>query len=187
MQTNTYQAVIVTDAIHSYYIFTFICGDIQWSGLGFETAIVGYNSNGDYFSNHPANGFPEIGEIVSCTRRIVFRRRRKRQQIENDGSLVNEMPANEEIQMNINICLNLDLPEINMIRDGNGDIVNLLNVLPRCPRLQNEVNRRTEFVVFEEGNDCFRSTPSFTPNFERNPQFVETVEFVSVCCYDNSG
>ncbi len=106
-QTNTFQGVLVTNTTASFYGFSYGCGDLQWSGQGFETAIVGYNSHADYFFNHPANGIPDIGQIVSCTRQIIpTGGRRKRLAVaEVDVDPVNgQMCANTEIIKNASKC-----------------------------------------------------------------------------------
>ena len=65
-QTNSYQAVLVKSELRSYAIFTYQCGDIQWSNLNGDgaSAVVGYNAAGKNFFNHEASGYSLL-EILS--------------------------------------------------------------------------------------------------------------------------
>ena len=73
-QTNTYQAIIITDeASVTYVIYTYKCGDLQWdtysSAFG---SVIGYNipGSGSMFDNHPLSGRRnEIAGILDCTNR----------------------------------------------------------------------------------------------------------------------
>lgn len=179
--------------IQSYYIFSFACGDIQWSGQGFETAVLGYNSHGDYFSNHPANGFPDIGQIVSCTRRIIQAgRRRKRQDDGNvmiSGDTANPMPANPEIQINVERCngiANFDdvnIPDITALAIFDEETaVNVVNEVDHCPPTRAQIDISTLFIGLpEKDGDCFRSRMIYTPDGET---LQRDYNFISVCCYD---
>ena len=52
LQTNTFQAVMVTDGTNSFAIFIYRCGDLQWSG----GATIGYGASSEMFSNHRFSG-----------------------------------------------------------------------------------------------------------------------------------
>ena len=54
MQFNTYQAIAITDGSQSYAVYTYRCGDLQWSG----GATIGYNGGpvGGFYANHPLSG-----------------------------------------------------------------------------------------------------------------------------------
>ena len=45
---NTFQAVLITDGVYSYTIFTYKCGLMEWD----NGAIIGYNAAGESFANH---------------------------------------------------------------------------------------------------------------------------------------
>lgn len=49
---NTWQVLVITDGRTSYTVFTYRCGDMNWSGY----ATIGFNAAGDYFVNHPNTG-----------------------------------------------------------------------------------------------------------------------------------
>ena len=174
---------------------------MEWSGQGFEAAAVGYNSNGDYYSNHPANGFPDIGRIVSCTRHVIpqEKRRRKRQEGEVDigiGARADEMPLNPELVALRQLCLEIanfddaNFMMFNMLRDTMNKSAG--NVLPECPPIEIQlllISTLFEKEVFSPPYDpatdrCYRSVGSYKPV---DPLHVIPLEFVSVCCYDSNG
>ena len=107
----------MTNTTASYYGFSYGCGDLEWSGQGFETAVVGYNSHGDYFLNHPANGVADIGRIVSCTRQVIptgGRRKREAPVIDMNG-VNGAMPCDDDIREKIEMCNGLErIDEQNM-------------------------------------------------------------------------
>ena len=49
LQTNTFQGILITDGSHSYTVFTYRCGSMEWSG----SATIGFNADNDLFQNHP--------------------------------------------------------------------------------------------------------------------------------------
>lgn len=198
LQTNTFQGIIITDTIHSYYIFSFTCGEIEWSGQGFETAIVGYNSNADYFDNHPANGFPDIGQIISCTRHVIPQGKRRKRQAPGGGAPANLIPANPDVQAAVAECNQLaqfdqqNIPDINNVRGAVGTVlpINIMdpNLLPHCPPTRPQAEISPEFREFTDvTRDCFQSKKSFIPSFITNPSLQRPYEFISVCCYSPDG
>ena len=61
LQTNTFQAVMVTDGVNSYAIFIYRCGDLEWSG----GATIGYGASSEMFSNHRLSGTFFI-TVIGC-------------------------------------------------------------------------------------------------------------------------
>ena len=188
MQTNTFQGVLITDTIQSYYVFSFTCGEINWSGQGSETAIVGYNSKGDFFLNHPANGFADIGRIISCTRYMIPEGGRKKRQTGNTaGAPSGTCPADLATQEAKQICRLIaeaddeSFENIDLLEDNNGQT---WQILSQCPPTKSQLAISTEFEPFccQEG-DCYRSKNAFEPQNTNIRQF----EFISVCCYDAIG
>ena len=174
MQTNRFQGIIITDTVHSYCIFSYACGDIQWSGHGSETAIVGYNSHGKY-KNHPANGLADIGRIISCRRR--------------ECRILYSLPANEDLQTAKSECTRMandddrNFQNIANLRNANNE--RFVAILPRCPPTQAQVLLSSEFMPFTaQDGDCYRSYNTFMPR----PVDVDgnILHFVSVCCYDTN-
>ena len=61
-QTNTYQAIAITDGFQSYAVYTYRCGDLQWPG----GATIGYNGGplGGFYENHPLSG--DSANTIAC-------------------------------------------------------------------------------------------------------------------------
>ena len=68
LQTNTFQAVMVTDGANSFAIFIYRCGDLQWSrgvfALGLHDATVGFGASSELFSNHRLSGAANVTNIA---------------------------------------------------------------------------------------------------------------------------
>jgi hypothetical protein len=172
--------MIISDGVQSYYIFSYGCGEIQWSGVGDETAIVGFNLRADFFYNHPANGLPDIDRIVSCgvqpddmsSRRVV------------DG----EIPATLS-QQSCGQVANADdrfIPDITALEDMDGN--DITSKLPLCPLTLDLFQFNSH--IFEpfpsQPGNCYRSNSdnTFIPT---DSKLQGTYEFVSVCCYADNG
>ena len=69
-QTNTFQAIIITDVFTTYVIYTYKCGELEWSGPDFLHAVVGYNLPNVGFMNEPLSGTPAIPSIA-CQNRLI--------------------------------------------------------------------------------------------------------------------
>ena len=61
-QENTLQAILISNGTDSYAIFTYQCGDINWSWR----TVIGYNAAGVVYMNHPLSGGSLAGDI-DCT------------------------------------------------------------------------------------------------------------------------
>ena len=49
-QSNTYQGILITDGTHSFAVFIYQCGLLEWSGS--DPATVGYYGDGNFYENH---------------------------------------------------------------------------------------------------------------------------------------
>ena len=177
LQTNTYQGIIITNTTTTYYIFSYPCGDIQWS----DQAVVGFNANADVYYNHPASGLPNLGRIVSCRDQTAV------------GSVAGVLPT---IQ-GINFCTSIanaddsNIPDVNSVAidiDGDGNIIygSIVDQLPRCPATMDLAARLAGYIFEpfpEQGANCYRSLDRFTPSFTLNPSLRRVYQFASVCCY----
>lgn len=169
-------------------MFSYACGDIQWSGLGSETAIVGYNSQAKFFDNHLGNGFEDIGELVSCTRQIVSGRKKR-----DDGGVrgfgsTGCVFSDEELQQSKIDCVNrADFDDVNFPEEvtGNGITVeNVVDQLPRCPATLAQVLVSPAFERYDQPPNCFQSICRYEPI----SLFLQRLyKFISVCCYDETG
>ena len=60
MQDNNFQAVLVTDGSKSYAVYTYMCGELNWS----DAATIGFNTPDELRFNHPLSGTEFIDEIA---------------------------------------------------------------------------------------------------------------------------
>ena len=62
LQSNTFQAIAITDGSRSYAVYTYRCGDLEWSG----GATIGYNGGpvGNFYANHPLSG--SSASAIAC-------------------------------------------------------------------------------------------------------------------------
>ncbi len=60
---NTFQAIAISNGAESYALFTYKCGEMEWSGQ----AVIGYNggSLSDYYFNHPLSGSDDA-QTIAC-------------------------------------------------------------------------------------------------------------------------
>ena len=73
-QINSYQAIIVSDIDRAYAVFTYKCGQIEWSSVGENNlAVVGFNANGPFieeseisFKNYRLSGLRGVGDEITC-------------------------------------------------------------------------------------------------------------------------
>lgn len=176
MQINNYQAIIVTDGISTYAIFSYMCGELQWSGLGrSEGAVVGFNAEGSFYGNHPLSGYPSIGESISCP----GSKRRKRQQ---DGSsdatnLLLPMPADENINAMRALCESHAMNDSMFVTAE--EIPNLASIIPPCPCTRKQADNDANFMNFPSGSQCYVSQ---TPNRTTSSVQFELV-LTQQCCY----
>ena len=63
-QTNTYQAIVITDGIQAYAVFTYDCARMQTPGY-YKYATIGFNARGEYYQNHPFSGL-SVANNVAC-------------------------------------------------------------------------------------------------------------------------
>ena len=177
-QTNTYQGIIITDRVNTYYVFTYICGELQWSiGSGFDHAVVGYNSHGDYFYNTPGSGYENIADIVSCSFQVGNRRRRNTQPQE---SMQGVLPYNTPNP--VEMCSDKIDIDRNSISDDK--ILHILEILPDCPPTSHLVEVDHLFEPDSTKAACFRSKIQVNPaNIGAHVQRPYT--FVQQCCYSN--
>lgn len=179
---NNYQAIIITNNIDTYTIFTYMCGELQWSAVGrSQGAIIGYNAGGDYFTNHPLSGFRSIGDSVACTFQLA---RRQRRQIPPTNNLVMKLPVDERTVQSIRECtsaLNFDTSILLLESDPQ----ELAGMLGPCPPVS-EVARDDfgRYILLEDSfpsSHCYVSARSLSVNL-----FTTTISLTKQCCYYDS-
>ena len=167
----------------TYYVFTYICGELQWSvGSGFDHAVVGYNSHGDYFYNTPGSGYENIADIVSCSFQVGNRRRRNIQQSSIGGVLpIKRNSAAKECNHRTNI-------DRDSIVDAK--ILQILKHLPECPPNSHLVEVDLLFEPDSTKAACYRSKIQVDPLNAAIGAQVQTLRmytFVQQCCYYSNG
>ena len=177
---NNYQAVIVSDILRTYAIFSYMCGEVEWSALGRnQAAVVGFNTI-DSFYNHPLSGFPGIGDGVSCTRQL---RRRKRQMEPFNMNL--ELPVDQNLRERVDSCLvtyNRDI--LNTFGVDVNTLLEKLESYP-CPcHLSHAYNDNGRFQQQRGLTNCYVSTRYI----EVPEALLSRLTLTQQCCYDpNSG
>ena len=58
---NTFQAVLVTDGIRFYSIYTYKCGELNWMRLA---AGIGFSASSSFFAEHPLSRTPNVNDIA---------------------------------------------------------------------------------------------------------------------------
>ena len=176
LQTNNYQGIIVTNGLSTYSIFTYACGELEWSSLGISNpAVVGYNLGNGHFYNHPLSGFSSIGETLSCT--VGTRRRGKRQDEMQTTNLELPFPVSSTLRMNIERCREA------AARDETIFIVvsleSVVSKLEPCPcTLSQATNDVGRFLKFSDNPLCYLSIPK-----ELN-LVLRTATLTQQCCYN---
>ena len=171
LQTNTYQALVITDGVESYTVFTYNCQMMEWSGL-YQHAVIGYNAFGSPFENHPLSGTPDI-LTIACENRPYT----------NWSNQVYQLPSisADEQQLLRRECMNL---HSNDATDQISIQTVAFTVQPcPCSLFQAFFDRRFAFDFSNTASRDFSSYcfiqrfPSFIPN-------VEQIQFArQLCCY----
>ena len=172
-QTNTYQGIILTDRANTYFLLTYTCGDIEWSSIGDEAAVVGYNAQSDYFFNHPASGFSSIGDAVSCTSP-----RNKRQEKLSVFTIGKRVQVNKELVRDSVKCMAFYTVDTEDISEEQLNNEIIPNVEP-CPCNSRQASQDKRFQPQPSKENCYTQ---IVPLKVRTNAQVYT--FVQQCCYD---
>ncbi len=161
----------MSDTIHTSMIFTYICGDLQWSAFGSSrnAAVVGYNSAGNRYFNHPLSGYTSIGESLSCAIRLG--KRRKRQSVRGSSIL-------KDVQTAIAECSNM------LGFDAHTDVDNYVSMLEPCPCIKSQADLDT--ARFRPQTDSVNCYVSMKP-LSTTPDVLTSMRrmIVQQCCYDD--
>ena len=177
---NTYQGILVGDGSNSFSIFTYTCGDIEWSSIGTEAAVVGYNIFGD-FKNEVGSGLSSVGESIACSVVIDGNRRRRRQLDPTVTSYLNMIPASATVAEKKETC------QTGLDNDAKlfstADLADLL--LPDCPTTRKCATMCTkQFQPDPQNSNCFIS---LTPGSVTDSNSGSVYMFNQQCCYSASG
>lgn len=177
LQTNNYQGIVVTNGIFTHFIFTYICGEMQWSSVGENNAaVVGYNS-GTSFYNHPLSGYASVGESISCT--IETGRRQKRQSEIQPTSVLLSPPVDHNLLMMIAGCrraVQHDEKNSTFLVKSPDQIASELDPCPcTLQQARNDIGR---FVKYSDNPTCFLSGPKSVS------VVTEFIKVIQQCCYN---
>lgn len=59
---GTFQAILVTNGLKSYAVFTYRCGYLEWT----SPTTIGLNAPLDYYFNHPLTGTMISADEIAC-------------------------------------------------------------------------------------------------------------------------
>lgn len=183
-QFNNYQTIVVSDVLRTYVVFSYMCGELQWSALGRNrAAVVGFNAEGNFFGNHPLSGFPVVGDAVSCTFQLGQRRRRQEEEMPTTNMLM-RLPADPVLTAKVEDCLiALETDSINTFHLGINAAVILAAMLEPCPCTEDQAsNDRGRFMQQLGLPQCYIST-----NPVEYSALTLLFTLTQQCCYDNSG
>ena len=166
LQENSYQAILTTNGVSSYAVFTYECGAIGWSGYwdGWR-AVVGYNANGDYYKNHPASGYDTLPEAVSCQNKACG--------TDTSNLFYNlslPLSAVDKIRSD---CINLYDEDVALHGD-NVSIANIVAQLEPCP-----------CSIWQVWRDWGRFRWQFSESYCFIQRFPTNLDAVQQCCYSS--
>ena len=181
-QFNNYQTIVVSDVLRTYVVFSYKCGEIQWSALGRNrAAVVGFNAEGDFFGNHPLSGFPAIGDAVSCTFELGKRRRRQDDETPPANMLM-ELPADPELRVKVESCLTTFDFDTDVLLLGT-DAESLAAMLEPCPCARSQAdNDHGRFVKQNGAPLCYVSSKPLNIRL-----LAVGISLTQQCCYDTNG
>lgn len=159
-----------------------MCGELQWSALGRNrAAVVGFNTEGNFFGNHPLSGFPAIGDAVSCTFQLGKRRKRQDEEMP-PANMLTELPADPELRVQVESCLNAFDFDVGVILIGTSAEEQAAKLDPcPCSRSQAAIDHG-RFTPQNDQPGCFVST-----NPIKTRLLITQATFTQQCCYDSNG
>ena len=185
MQTNTYQATIVTDNIYTYLFFTYSCGEMEWSSVhsGWHAAVVGYNSGPLKRFNHPASGLDFIVDAVSCTDRESSSKQAIMTPIPYGEPLKNDtimqLTNTTDLGENYIVCTTYANNENNYLAEIN----EAHTTISPCPKSRTQAQEDHRFLVMEQPeSNCY--VWAFVIE-KGDGQLDSKRTYTKQCCYDN--
>ena len=162
----------MTNFTHTYAVFTYLCGDMQWSSVGENnSAVVGFNAMGEFFYNHPQSGTQNIADAVSCVEHS------------QRSNCINDMESNTIIMMVTQFnCDNITDDEKRLIcncesrleNDISFDVDIVVGQLYPCPPTLEQARADAGRFVLQNNTFCYVS---------RETVIVDGTCFTQQCCY----
>lgn len=193
MQTNNFQAIVVTNISHTYCIFNYICGEMEWSGFGEDIAVVGYIASNTLFTNNPSSGFPSINDSVSCLA-MMRSKRRKRQQPVNMNSQ-QSFPTTDDTSMQaqlMDVCItekNLNNQITLGLTDSSGNPTSppeLATQLLPCPPSAQKASMDSARFEIQPNIDPQRCYITTNPLIAKS-LLAGNLTVTQQCCYSSTG
>ena len=157
-----------------------MCGEVQWSSLGRNrAAVVGLNSAGNFFYNHPLAGFSGIGDAVSCTFNIGKRRKRQNNMPNN---VVINLPTDRNLATMFRQC-SIAVNRDKLAYLGTPDTPQTLaDMLEPCPcTAQQAVTDNARFRPFTQPGNCYVSARPIDVLLPT----IGLITLTQMCCYTN--
>ena len=169
LQTNTYQAVVVTNGTRTIVQFTYLCNGMEWSNSGNKFSVVGLNLYDDrqhfHSENYGGSGSSVINNNVgNCPDSHV---RKRNMDMEPTGYSV-------ACEGDSCICLNLIGFDETVFKDATV-FENISNTIPSCPTTHSKADDDPRFVQ----HDTKRMNCFIWVFYERYNRYSFTKE----CCY----
>jgi len=148
---------------------------MEWSTIGGESAVVGYNAGGAYFHNHRSAGYDTVGYDVSCAVDIgkaAFKRQT------HMNTIHEPLAANPAIVAAAQTCQEMEEQDrqiflsrhLTAIMDGAGP----------CPCTSTQANTDPSYT-FDDVAGCYNGPE------EKGESRLGEVTYFRVCCYAANG
>lgn len=161
-------------------VFTYICGDLQWSATGSSSsaAVVGYSSAGRQYLNHRLSGYRSIEDSLSCAVRLGRRKKRQSGLNNNDDNTIMF-----NVQNVISQCQSMI--RIDELRYGNL-FQNSQSDLERCPCTKSQAMEDSARFRRQRDVNCYVSMKRVILTIS-DPLGATEVSLYQQCCYDENG
>lgn len=178
LQTNTYQAVVVSNRIRTFIQFTYSCDGMQWSSSLNKFAVVGYSLHGVRAQNLPASGFSYVQYAVSCP---TQQRTKRDSHCVTCSDCTCEFPCTETTLYANCQCTQYIRSDVQKFRNYNIEISEIATQISlSCPSGLSQAAYDFRFIKMNEVSyaNCY-----IWAFFESRGEF----SFTKQCCYDESG
>ena len=152
-----------------------MCGEMQWSSLSLSrnrAAVVGYNSEGNFFYNHPSSGSATIADIISCG---VNQENRRRGELR---IMPINLPVDPIVREGAEQCISKYNYDLELVRMDPIELAKLVSYFP-CPlTLTQAENDPARFTLQTRYPRCYVSTVSV------DSKLPFSIHATQQCCYD---
>jgi hypothetical protein len=140
-------------------------------------AVVGLNSGGNFFDNHPLAGFSGIGDAVSCTFNIG--KRRKRQAPVMPNNVMMNLPTDPNLRQLVDQCTGFMNRDSLVYLGTNHTQESLAAMLEPCPCIIKQADAdHARFRPFTQPGNCYVSAQPIDLR-----TLTGTITLTQMCCY----